>query len=143
MEGVMKIMVTSFKRSCAPTVVFSTPDPAVSHGQPMPPPETPGHSQASLGQSLVGSLLLFPGSWCAQGFICALQESASPVLWKFHNQIPLAFRVKSPGSRQSLGRIPRVGNLLLVLEFSQQCKNVFGVIVLQFMGHLLGGSVVG
>ena len=26
----------------------------------MPPPETPGHSQASLGHSLVGSLLLFP-----------------------------------------------------------------------------------
>ena len=25
-------------------------------------PETPGHSQASLGQSLVGSLLLSPGS---------------------------------------------------------------------------------
>ena len=24
----------------------------------------PGHSQASLGQSLVGSLLLSPGSWC-------------------------------------------------------------------------------
>ena len=49
----------------------------------MPLPETPGHSQTSLGQSLVGSLLLSPGSWCAQGFVCALQESVSPVLWKF------------------------------------------------------------
>ena len=38
---------------------------------------------ASLGQSLVGSLLLSPGSWCAQGFVCALQESASLVLCKF------------------------------------------------------------
>ena len=38
------------------------PDPAASH-QPIPPPETPGHSQASLAQSLVGSLLLPPGSW--------------------------------------------------------------------------------
>ena len=35
------------------------------------------------GQSLVGSLLLFPGSWYTQGFACALQESVSPVLCKF------------------------------------------------------------
>ena len=49
----------------------------------MPLPETPGHSQASLGQSLVGSLLLSPGSWCAQCYVCALQESVSPVLCKF------------------------------------------------------------
>ena len=39
--------------------------------------ETPGHSPASLGQSLVGSLLLSPGSWCAQGSVCTLQESIS------------------------------------------------------------------
>ena len=35
------------------------------------------------GQSLVGSLLLSPGSWCAQGSVCALQESVSPFLTKF------------------------------------------------------------
>ena len=40
------------------------------------------------------SLLLSPGSWCVQGFVCALQESFSPVLWKFCDQIPLAFKVK-------------------------------------------------
>ena len=51
--------------------------------QQHPPPETPGHSQASLGQSLVGSLLFSPGSWCTQGFVCALQKSVSPVLCKF------------------------------------------------------------
>ena len=45
----------------------------------MPLPETPGPSQASLAQSLVGSLLLSPGSWCVQSFVCALQESVSPV----------------------------------------------------------------
>ena len=39
--------------------------------------------RASLGQSLVGSLLLSPGSWFAQGFVCALQEPVSPVLCKF------------------------------------------------------------
>ena len=37
-------------------------------------PETPGHSLASLGQSLKGSLLLSPGSWCTQGFVCALKH---------------------------------------------------------------------
>ena len=36
-----------------------------------------------LGQSPVGSLLLSPGSWRAQDFVCALQESVSPVLCKF------------------------------------------------------------
>ena len=36
-----------------------------------------------------------------------------------------------------------LGNLLLVLELSQQWENFFGLIVLQFMGHLLRGSMVG
>ena len=49
----------------------------------MPLLGTPGHSQAIPGQSLVKSLLLFPGSWCAQSFVFALQESVSPVLCKF------------------------------------------------------------
>ena len=80
--------------------------------------ETPGHSQASLGQSLVGSLLLSPGSWYAKGFVSALQESVSPVLWKYCNQIPLASNVKFPGDSQSLCQIPRLGNLLWVLELS-------------------------
>ena len=62
MVEVMKIMVTSFKRSHACTATFSAPNPAAGHHWPTPPLETPGHSQASLGQSLVGSLLLSPGS---------------------------------------------------------------------------------
>ena len=41
------------------------------------PPPTPGHSRASLGQSLAGSLLLSPGSWCTQGSVCAHQEFVS------------------------------------------------------------------
>ena len=82
MVEVIKIMVTSFKRSHAHTVELSAPSPAVSHHRPMSLPETPGRSWASLGQSL-GSLLLSPGSWCTQGFVCALQESVSPVLCQF------------------------------------------------------------
>ena len=52
--------------------VVSAPDTVTGHSQPTSLPETPGHSQDSLDQSLVGSLLLSPGSWCTQGFVCAL-----------------------------------------------------------------------
>ena len=83
MVEAMKIMMTSFKRSHAGTATLSAPSLAADHCRPTPPPETSGHSRASLGQSLVGSLLLSPGSWCAQGFVCALPESVSPVLCKF------------------------------------------------------------
>ena len=83
MVEIMQIMATSFKRCRAHTATLSAPDPAAGHHQPTPLPETPGHSRASLGQSPVASLLLSPESWCAQGFVCALQESVSPVLCKF------------------------------------------------------------
>ena len=43
--------------------------------QPTPPPETPGHSWASLGQSPMGPQLLSPGSWCTQTFVFSLQET--------------------------------------------------------------------
>ena len=83
MVEVMKIMVTSFKRFHARTATLSAPDPAAGHRQPTPLLETPGHSQANLCQSLVGSPLLSPGSWCATGSVCAHQESVSLVLCKF------------------------------------------------------------
>ena len=51
-------MATSLKRSHAGTATVSASSPAPGHHRPMPLPETPGHSRASLGQSLVGSLLL-------------------------------------------------------------------------------------
>ena len=80
-------MVTSSKRAyasmpCLPGLLWLM-SLTLRLGQPMTPLETPGHSQADLTQALVGSLLLSPGSWCTQGFICALQESVSPVLCKF------------------------------------------------------------
>ena len=68
-------MTTSFKRAHACTATLITP--AAGHHRPTTPLETPRHSQASLGQSLVGSVLLSPGSWCTQGFICVLQVSIS------------------------------------------------------------------
>ena len=75
MVEVMKIMATSFTRSHAYTATLSAPNPAAGHHQPTPLLETPGHCQASLGQSLVGSLLLSPGSCFVKGFVSALQES--------------------------------------------------------------------
>ena len=72
MVGVMEIMGASFKKdfcqdAVAPrTVVFSAPDPTPGHCRPMPPPETSGHSWASLAQSLVGPPLLSPGLWYTQ-----------------------------------------------------------------------------
>ena len=80
MVEVMKIMATSLKRSHADTAALSAPNPAAGHCWPTPLPQTPEHSQVSWCQSLVGSLLLSSGSCCTQGFLCALQESVSPVL---------------------------------------------------------------
>ena len=62
MVEVMKIMVTSFQRSHAGTATLSAPDHAAALRQLTPPLESPGHSRASLGQSLVGycSFLLGP-----------------------------------------------------------------------------------
>ena len=118
-------MVTSFKGlmpACpaAPkTVEVSASDSMAGHCRPTPPAETPGDSQANLPLSLVGSLLLSPGSWCTQGFVYS--KSVSPVLWKFCDQIPLAFKVKFPGSSQSLCWTPRLRNLLWALEL---CNSV-------------------
>ena len=54
-------MFTSFKRSHIHTAKLNALSPAAGHHQPMPPLETSGYSRASLGQCLMGSLLLSPG----------------------------------------------------------------------------------
>ena len=77
MVEVMKIMVTSLKRSHASAARLTGSNPAAGHHWPTPPPETPGHSRASLDQSFVGSLLLSPESWCTQRSVGARQESIS------------------------------------------------------------------
>ena len=105
-------LMTSFKRICARTVVFSVPDPAAGHCRLTPPLETSWTLTGTFGSVSYGGTVS-PGSWCTQGFVCALQESVSPVLWMFCNQIPLASKVKFPGGSQSLCRITRLGNLWL------------------------------
>ena len=74
MVELVKIMAISSKRSHAGTAALSVPNPAAGHRRPTPLPETPGCSRASLGQSLVG-LLLLSESWCTQDSVYALQES--------------------------------------------------------------------
>ena len=69
MVKVMKTMVTSFKMSHVLTAILSACNLAAGYCQAMPPLETPGHSQASMGQSAVGSLLHSPRSWWAQGWM--------------------------------------------------------------------------
>ena len=70
------------------TVAASVPDPMAGHCQPTPLLQAPGHSQASLAQSLVGSLLLSPGSWCTQGFVVSskglLPQSCGSCVIKSH-----------------------------------------------------------
>ena len=97
MVGVMTVMVTSSKW-LIPGLVFSAPDPKEATVDPLLT-ETPGHSRASLVQSLLGS-------WGIQRFVYALQELASPVLQKFGQQISLIFKVRFPGGCQSLYQIP-------------------------------------
>ena len=77
MVEAVKTMATSFKMSPVCTTTLSVPNPVAGHRQPTPLVETPGHSQASLGQTLS------PGSQCTQVSVCAFQESVSPVLCKF------------------------------------------------------------
>ena len=69
-------------RGCVPSLLFDL-RPNYGGDNEVSFPETPEYSWVSLGQSLARSLLLPPGSWCIQGFVCALPESVSPVLCKF------------------------------------------------------------
>ena len=101
------------------------------------------NSQASLAQSLLSHCSFLWVLGHTRLCLCPPRVSVSPVLWKFCNQILLAFKVKFPGGLQSLCWIPRLGNLLFTLELSQQCENFFGIIVLQFVGYLLRSSMVG
>ena len=89
MVEIMKIMVTSFKRSHARIATLSAPNHAAGHHWPTSPLETPGHSQASLGQSLVESLFLSPGSWYIRFYLYP-PRVCFPVLcklWQFYGGV--------------------------------------------------------
>ena len=119
------LMESSSNKTCASmlprTDAVSVPHPSGGRCRHMHLPETPEHTQASLAQSFVESLLLSPGSCCAQGFVCALQESVSPVLWRFCYQIH--WPSKSKFLRILIPFwIPRLGNLLWGLELYNSAR---------------------
>ena len=82
MMEVLKVMVTSLERSQARATTVSAHNPAAGHHRPTPPPETPGHPQASPGRSPVGSLLLPPGPGAHKVLLCP-PRVCFPVLCKF------------------------------------------------------------
>ena len=66
MVEVKKVMGSSFKTSHTHTAALSAPTSAAGHRRPTPPKRLLGtHGQVWV--SLVGSPLLSPRSWCAQG----------------------------------------------------------------------------
>ena len=114
--GVMKIIATSFKKSHAGTASSV--------------PETPQKSTADLHLRLPDthrqvwvslfwghcSFLLGPG---VHKVLFVPSKSLFPLVQcKLCNQIPLASKVKFPVGSQSLCQIPRLGNVLWVLQLS-------------------------
>ena len=87
-------------------------------GEPLPTQASTGDPPTITGSfvsvSCGGGLFLSSGPYCRQDFVCALQywSLCSPVLWKSHNQILLAFKVSFPGDSQSLCWIPSLGSLM-------------------------------
>ena len=87
MVEVMKIKVTSFKRSHAHTATLSAPDPEAGHHRPTPQPETHRQVWVSL---LWGHCSLLPGPGAHKLFVCAFQESVSLVLckvWQLYGEV--------------------------------------------------------
>ena len=85
-----------------------------------------------------------PFSWVLvhKMFYCALWESVSPVLWRFYNQIPLAFKVKFPGGVSVPFPDPQIGKSVVQSRTFAAMWELLCIIVLQFVGCLLSGSTV-
>ena len=83
MVGVMKIMAASFKRFHACTAALSAPELAAGHCRPMPPPGDSWTLTSESWSVSCGVTALFSWVLVHKGFVCAFQESVSPVLCKF------------------------------------------------------------
>ena len=128
MIGVIVVMVTSFKRTY--TSMCGSQDCCIQcHwpcGRPLSPthlPETPGHSQESLAQSFVRSLLLFPGSWCSQVLFVPF-KSLFPQSCGISSN-PTGLQDQIPWGSKSFCQISGLGNLLWALELLLHPKNLF------------------
>ena len=83
MVEVMKIMVTSFKRSHAHTATLSAPNPAAGHHQPTPLLETPGTLMGKSGSVSCGVSAPFSCVLVHTRFCLCPPRSVFPVLCKF------------------------------------------------------------
>ena len=97
---------------CSQDCCSQCPDPVVGQCQPMPLVEAPRHPQVSPAQSLEGHCSFLRGPGAHKALFVPSRGSVSPVLRKFCNQTPVAFKVKFPGGSRSLCQIPRLGNRL-------------------------------
>ena len=85
----MKIVAISFKRFHGHSAALCASNSASGHHQPMPPPETPGHSQSKSGSVSYGVTALF--SWvlvCTKFFSVCPPRVCFPVLCKLCSQNP-------------------------------------------------------
>ena len=114
-------MATSFKSTCARTVVFSVPDPAAGRcGRLLDP-------QRQVWLSLLWghcSFLLAPGVY--KVLLASSKSLYFPSPRTFCYQILLTFKVRFSGDFQSLCQIHRLGSLSQGLGFLHQCESVFG-----------------
>ena len=117
MAEVMKIMATSFKRSPACPVTLSALTLQQAAADPRHPRrllDTHRQVWACLLWGLC-SFLLAPG---AHKVLFVPSKHLFPQSYVSSVKIPLASKVKFPGISQSLCQIPRLENLLWVLELS-------------------------
>ena len=145
MVGIMAAMVTSFKKTYASMLqllgmLYSVP---LTPQQATVNPHLPWRlldTRRQVGLSLLWghfSFLLGPG---VHKFLFVPSKSLFPQ--SRGSSVIKAFKVKFPEGSQFLCWIPRLGNLSQALEVLQQCENFFYIIVLQFVGYLVGGFTV-
>ena len=136
--GIMEVVVTSFKRTQAHTVIFSAPDPPAGHCRPMPLLATDSWTLTGKSGS-VSCVDTAPFSWlllCTVLFVPP-QESVSPVLWKFfptglQSQIPWGFSV--PLLDLQVGKsVVGPGTFLTMREFLQSVGCMLGSFMMGIM----------
>ena len=105
--SMVEVMASSPKRTYAtcPTSQVCCSQSPCPRDRPLLTRASAGDAETLKGRS--GSVSCgVSGSWCTQGFVCALQESVFPILWKFCNQIPMAFKSNSLGVLSPFARSP-------------------------------------
>ena len=138
---VIKIMETPCKRIHAHTAALSVPNPIAGHHWTMPLLETPGHSQASLGQSFVGhcSFLLGPG---VHKVLFVPSKSLFPQSCISSESNPTAFQSQILWMLSFPFPDPQVGNSVVGPRTFLAVWEFIWYNCLLFVCRLLGGSML-